>query len=200
MGDKASVARQEASNVASGATESAKAVAGEASTQIKNVAQQAKTQLSDLMGQTKDEVRQQAQAKGEQAAGGLRSLSQQLEALASGRPEEAGQLTSYLDDARERVMGFATTLEQRGPQGMLEDIARYARRKPGTFLLMSGAAGFFVGRLVRAGAAASHESGDGQRFGSSYTPAIGGSVQGELQQAGTWVEADPLDVGTPARF
>jgi len=200
--DKGAVARREASNVASTAGESAKAVAQEASTQVKNVAQQAKTQLTGLMGQTKDEVRQQAQAKGEQAAGGLRTLSQQLEALANGRPEEAGQLTSYLDDARQRVMGFASSLEQRGPQGLLEDIARYARRKPGSFLLMAGAAGFFAGRLVRAGAAASHENGDGaQRYGSSYTTQFSGSTQGQLQQPNAWDAPDTrLDVDVPARF
>jgi len=201
--DKASVARREASNVASGAGENAKAVAQEATAQVKNVAHQAKTQLTDLMGQTKEEVRQQAQAKGEQAASGLRSFSQQLEALANGRPEEAGQLTSYLDDARQRVMGFASTLEQRGPQGVLEDVARYARRKPGTFLLMAGAAGFFAGRMVRAGTAASHDNGDGtQRYESAYTPAYRGNLQGELQQANAWPEpgSSRLDVDDPARF
>ena len=97
--------------IASEAGDSAKDVAGQAAEQLSNVAQQAKTQLSGLVDQTKAEVRQQAQAKGEQAADALRSLSDQLQALASGRPQDAGQLTSYLDDARQRVVGLASTLE-----------------------------------------------------------------------------------------
>jgi len=194
---------------ASAAGDNAKAVAQEATTQVKNVAQQAKTQLTGLMGQTKDEVRQQAQSKGEQAASGLRTLSQQLEALANGRPQEAGQLTSYLDEARERMMGFASSLEQRGPQGMLQDVSRYARRKPGSFLLMAGVAGFFAGRLVRAGAAANSESNSdsqgwqgSQGYGSSYTPQFG-NTQGELQQTTAWDAPDTrldIDVDSPARF
>jgi len=193
-----------AGDKAAAAGENAKAVAQEATTQVKNVAQQAKTQLTGLMGQTKDEVRQQAQAKGEQAASGLRTLSQQLEALANGRPQEAGQLTSYLDDARERVMGFASSLEQRGPQGLLQDVSRYARRKPGSFLLMAGVAGFFAGRLVRAGVAANSESdGESQGYGSSYTPQLGSNIQGELQQTTAWDAPDTrldVDIDAPARF
>jgi hypothetical protein len=128
---------------------------------VKDVAQQAKSQLTDLVDQTRDEVRQQAQARGEQAARGLRTLSDQIMALSDGRPGEAGPLTSYLNEARHRVVGFAETLERRGPQGLLDDVSRFARRKPGTFLLVAGAAGFAVGRLVRAGAAASHDQSGG---------------------------------------
>jgi hypothetical protein len=189
--------------VASEAGDSAKDVAGQAAEQLTNVAQQAKTQLTGLVNQTKDDVRQQAQAKGDQAAGALRSLSDQLQALAGGRPQEAGQLTSYLDDARQRVVGLASTLEQRGPQGVLDDVARYARRKPGMFLLMAGVAGFSVGRFVRAGAAASHES-DGlneyqRRYGTGYRPPeMGSGTPGALQQTSTWAEPELMPDVAPA--
>jgi hypothetical protein len=190
--------------VASEAGGSAKDVAGQATEQLSNVAEQAKTQLTGLVDQTKAEMQQQAQARGEQAAGALRSLSDQLQALASGRPQEAGQLTSYLDEARQRVVGVASTLEQRGPQGVLDDVARYARRKPGMFLLMAGVAGFSVGRLVRAGAAASHES-DGlneyqRRYGTGYRPPeMTTRTRGALQQTTSGQESESrLDLAREA--
>ena len=65
-----------------------------------------------------------AQAKGEQAAGCAASLSDQLQALAEWQATRSEPLTSYLGDARQRVIGLASTFEQRGPQGVLDDVAR----------------------------------------------------------------------------
>jgi len=159
-------AGQQASQVASTGVESAKNVANEAATQMKDVAGQAKQQIHTLVGQTKDEMRTQAESKGREAATGLRTISDQIRALAEGRPEEASKLTPYLDDARQRVMGFADTLEQRGPQGLMEDMTRFARRKPGMFLMMAAAAGFGLGRVVRAGAASQSEQNEQSSYGS----------------------------------
>jgi hypothetical protein len=175
----AKVVAREASTVASSGVEAAKKVADEASAQVKDVAQQAKAQLTDLVGQTRAEVLQQAQARGEQAARGLRTLSDQIRALSDGRPGEAGPLMSYLDGARERVVGFAETLERRGPQGLLDDVSRFARRKPGAFLLVAATTGFAVGRLVRAGAAASHDHSDGADGSrSNFEPRYGNQSVG----------------------
>jgi ElaB/YqjD/DUF883 family membrane-anchored ribosome-binding protein len=167
-GGTAKAAAQQASEVASTGVESVKQVASDAAEQVKDVAAQAKSQVSDLIGQTRQEVRQQAEAKGQEAASSLRKFSEQITALSQGRPSEAGQLTSYLDDARQRVQGIADTLEQRGPQGLLDDVTQFARRKPGTFLLCAAVAGFGVGRLVRAGAASDSTAG-------SASPATYGS-------------------------
>jgi hypothetical protein len=191
-GAKMKAAGQEASEVASTGVESVKHVASEAAEQVKDVAAQAKGQLSDLIGQTKQEVRQQAESKGQEAASSLRRFSEQISALSEGRPGEAGQLTSYLDDARQRVQGIADTLEQRGPQGLLDDVSRFARRKPGTFLLVAAVAGFGVGRLVRAGAASQSTSDSG--FPAMYASSgvqstrgsFSGSPRGELGPSDAW--------------
>jgi hypothetical protein len=192
-GVKMKAAAQEASEVASTGVESVKHVANEAAVQVKDVAAQAKGQLSDLIGQTRQEVRQQAETKGQEAASSLRRFSEQISALSEGRPGEAGQLTSYLDDARQRVQGIADTLEQRGPQGLLDDVSRFARRKPGTFLLFAAVAGFGVGRLVRAGAASQSTSDPGSRTmygsdGQSTRGSFSGSTRGELGPSDAWPE------------
>jgi len=163
-------AKQEATHVASSAADSAKQVASEATTQAKAVAQQAKEQVTSLLDQTRSEVRQTAQQKGEQAATGLRTFADQLRSLANGQPDQAGQLQRYVQDAQDRVSSLATRLENEGPQAVIGDVTRFARQRPVVFLAMAAGAGFALGRLVRAGAAASSDqsSGNGQSLYGSY--------------------------------
>ena len=152
--DVAQSAKQEATHVASSAADNAKQVAAEATTQAKAVAQQTREQVTNLLDQTRVEVRQTAQQKGEQAASGLRTFADQLRSLANGQPDQAGQLRAYVQDAQARVSALATRLEDEGPEAVLADVTRFARRRPAMFLMLAGGAGFAVGRLVRAGATA----------------------------------------------
>ena len=165
--DVAQSARQEATQVASSAADNAKQVASEATMQAKAVAQQAKEQVTNLVDQTRLEVLQTAQQKGEQAATGLRTFADQLRSLANGQPDQAGQLQGYVQEAQDRVSAFATRLENDGPQAVLADVTRFARQRPGVFLMVAAGAGFAIGRLVRAGAAASSEH---QSNGNGHAP------------------------------
>lgn len=162
----AKTAASEASNVTSAAAGGAKEVAGEAAAQAKQVASQAKEHVTQLVHQTREELSSQASSKSEQAAGGLRTLSGQISALAEGRPGEAGPLAGYLNDAQSRVNSFAQRLEQGGPQGLMDEVIGFARRRPGAFLMGAVGAGFVVGRMVRSGAMSSSSGGggNGQQF------------------------------------
>ena len=92
----------------------------------------------------------QAQARTERAAQGLRNLSDQLQALAEGRPQEAGNLADVARNARGRVTQVADRLEAGGVDGALDDLALFARRRPWAFLGLCAAGGFVLGRVVRA--------------------------------------------------
>jgi len=162
--EKAGQAAEQASATASTAAEGAKHVAGEAKQQVQAVAGEAKNQVQQIVGRTKDEIQQQADQRNRQAAEGLRSMSTSINALLQGRPEQASQITGYLQQAQTKIDTFAQQLEQRGPQGVLEDVTRFARRKPGLFLLGAIGAGFAVGRVVRAGAAAAQDQQDQQQY------------------------------------
>jgi uncharacterized phage infection (PIP) family protein YhgE len=165
----AETAGTEVSNVATTAAESAKEVAGEATAQTKAVVSQAKQQVDSLVRQTKSEVRQQAEDRSAQAASGLRTLSEQMAALADGRPDSAGQLPKYLEDVQEHVRGWASRIEQRGPQGVIDDMSRFARRRPGLFLAGAVGAGFVAGRMARASS--------GQAESTSVSPSIDSGTQ-----------------------
>ena len=54
-------------------------------------------------------------------------------------------------------MRLASRMEQGGAQGVVDDVTRFARRRPGAFLAGAAGVGFVVGRLVRAGAASQRE-------------------------------------------
>ena len=158
-GQVADTAMSEASNVASTATEGARDVAGEAGAQAKAVAGEAKQQLDRLISQGRDEVRQQAEQRSSQAAGQLRTLSEQFSALVAGRPEAAGPLVGYASDLQSQLRRLASRVEQGGAQGVMDDVTRFARRRPGAFLAGAASIGFVVGRLVRAGVASQRENG-----------------------------------------
>ena len=134
-------------------------MADEAGAQAKAVAGEAKQQLDRLINEGRDELRQQAEQRSSQAAGQLRTLSEQLGALVQGRPEAAGPLVGYVSDLQSQLRRRASRMEQGGAQGVVEDVTRFARRRPGTFLAGAAGAGFVVGRLVRAGAASQREDG-----------------------------------------
>ena len=170
----ANVAKSEVSDVAASAAEGVRDVVDEASAQAKAVATQARQQLDRMVSQGRDEFRVQAEQRGSQAAGQLRTLSQQLTALAEGRPESAGPLVGYLEDVQGQIRRLTSRLEQGGPQGLVDDVSSFARRRPGVFLAAALGAGFVAGRVVRATAA--NQRADGDLVSSSSAPR---SVLGE---------------------
>ncbi len=130
------------------AREAATAVKEEAATVARTVQEQVRTIASDV----RSEVRSHSEDRARQAATQLQTLSERIDALLSGRPSDAGPLPDYLRQGQTKVQAFARTLEQRGPQGLIDDAVSFGRRRPGAFLVMAAGLGFAVGRLARAGA------------------------------------------------
>jgi hypothetical protein len=67
-------------------------------------------------------------------------------------------VAGYADQARRKVDEFANRLDREGIDGLASDLTRFARRRPGLFLLSCAGAGFALARVVRSQAATS--SGD----------------------------------------
>jgi hypothetical protein len=88
----------------------------------------------------------------------MRTLSQQLTALAEGHPEAAGPLAEYVGHSGDKVGEYAKRLHDGGLDGIVGDARGFARRRPGLFLLGAVAAGFAAGRLIRGSQAAGDES------------------------------------------
>jgi hypothetical protein len=164
-----------------GAQEKMSRVASEAPAQAGKVAHDVKTQLRESTQRTMGDVRGQADQQASKAAQGLRDLSNRAQALAEGRTEEAGNLGGMVENLGRQANEFAARLEARGVQGLLDDAARFGRRRPMAFLALAVGAGFVAGRVVRTGAeVTSSDDGSNGQMGT-MTPAYGGTplVEGE---------------------
>jgi hypothetical protein len=158
-GAQASV-KDKAGESAQAGHQAAEQVAQNAAEHAQELAQEAQTQARNLMGEARDQVRGQAGAQQQNAVSKLRSLGDQLRSMASNGQQ--GQVaTDLVSQTADRAHGVADWLDQRQPEDVLEELRRFARRRPGTFLLGALAAGVFAGRLTR-GAVAVHteDSGD----------------------------------------
>lgn len=197
---------EEAQGVASTAMDAAREFGAEATDQVRAVADQARSQLRTLADQASTELRAHADSRSQQATTNLRTLADRLDALASGRTQDAGPLVGYLYDAKRRALSLADRLETRGPDGMVEDVSTFARRRPGLFLLAAAGAGLATGRIFRAERAAEHRANtsnpQGQRaawvaepdWGAStpgrdeLTGAVGGAVATDARERGQLAE------------
>lgn len=172
-GSTVDTAKDEAKQVSDTAAESGKQVAETAKGEAKNVAAETKQQAVSLLDTVRAEVGEQANTSQNRIADTLHGLSKELGGLASGS-SESGPLTDLAHEASRKGGEVAHWLQEREPSDVLDEVRAYARRRPGTFLLLCGLAGVVAGRLTRS-AVASRTSLDSDDSNSANTrPALGG--------------------------
>ena len=143
-------AKDEASSVARTAADSGGQVADTAKQEGQRVVSEAVGQARNLVGEARAQVAQQATSQQSKAISTVRSLSDELQTMASSS-DQSGLASELVRQAATRVQQMADFLESREPQDLVEDARNFARRKPGVFLLGAAAAGLAAGRLTRAG-------------------------------------------------
>jgi hypothetical protein len=153
----ADVAKQQAGQVVEGASDAGKQVAAVAGDQAQHVAGEAKNQAQDLLHQTRDELTTQAAAQQTRVAGSLRALSAEFVSMARGC-ENPGLATDLTRQAAGHAETVASWLDEREPGQIVDEITRFARRKPGTFLALAAGAGLLAGRLGRGLAASDSDT------------------------------------------
>jgi ElaB/YqjD/DUF883 family membrane-anchored ribosome-binding protein len=150
------VAVDEARNVGQTAAQAGSQVASVATDQAKEVVQETQRQAKDLLDQGRSQLKDQAVTQQQKAGQSLSSLAQELRSLADGTSEGApGPARDLLQQASSSVENFASMLQNREPAELLDEVRRFARRKPGLFLLGAAAAGVLAGRLT-SGVKAAH--------------------------------------------
>jgi len=144
-------ALDEAGQVKETSAEAARQVAGTVKEKASDVTSDAREQTRRLASQTRDELVGQAIQQKKRAASGLRSVSDELRGMAEhGTSGLGAELARHGADFTNQAADF---LQQHEPGDLLEEVRGFARRKPGTFLLVAAAAGVVAGRLTRALAA-----------------------------------------------
>jgi hypothetical protein len=145
---KIDAAKHEAAEVKDTATAQAKDVAEAVKDEASTVFGEAKYQAKDLYAQTQRELEDQASTQQERVAVGLRSISHELGTMATN--SDGGVASDLVQQVASRLASASTWLGDRDPSSVLAEAKRFARRKPGTFILAAAVAGVVVGRLTRA--------------------------------------------------
>lgn len=145
---KKDAAKGETSKIAGQAVGAAQNVAQTAKLEAGNVASEAKSSAKGLLHEAKSGLGSQAGAQQQKAADGIRTISSQLQTMADA-PEQQGIASDLIRQAADRTSSVASWVENKDPKALLEDVQSFARRKPGTFLLLAASAGMLVGRLAR---------------------------------------------------
>jgi hypothetical protein len=182
--------KEKATDVAATARDEARGVAGDARGEAAAVVSEAGTQARNLADEARIALRQQASDGSSRAAGAVDHLAVRLRALADGNADQAGELQRYARELGDRLGGVAARMQSRGPDGLVDDVQRFARRRPGVFLAVAAGAGFAAGRVFRgaktdAETSTSSSSGNGDSSGSEVTAL--GTAGGGAPEAGATV-------------
>lgn len=176
---KVDAAKHEASDLKDSATGHAKDVLGAAKDEASGVVGEAKMQAKDLYAQTQRELRDQANTQQKRLATGLRSVGDELGSMAA-NSDGSGIAADLVQQASGRVSAAANWLGDRDPGAVLSEVKRYARRKPGTFILAAAIGGVIIGRLTRAlasdAADQKHATGQGHATGEGRATGQGHAV------------------------
>ena len=170
------VAKDQAADVKDTAKERGQQVAEVAKDQASNVTAEAQRQAKDLLHQGRSEVQNQTRQQQQRVAGGLHTLADELRNMAEGRNEAPGVATDLAREASDRLKSFASQLNDREPGELLDEVRRFARQRPGTFLGLAAVAGVVAGRLTRGVKDAS--SGGSQGSGQPVVGAYGTETYG----------------------
>jgi hypothetical protein len=170
----------EGRRVASDAAESSKQVGRVAKDEAASVAQEAKSQARSLVSQASSQLSDQAATQKDSLVTWLHSMADELRAMVDGvqsqRIEDGSESSQpgYARDLAERGADYAQCtaawLEDRQPNDIFQEVGKFARRRPGAFLLIAATAGVVVGRLTKGlTAASSDDSSPSQssQFGST---------------------------------
>jgi len=161
----ASTASDAAGQVVQETGEQLRQVGGAVREQVTEVTDQVATEGKRLLEDAKSTLHQQAQTETERIADALRKVGDQLTGMLAGQAPEEGPVRDYVEQASSKVNEFAGRLRQRGFDGMVSDAERFARRRPGAFLLGAAAAGALVGRVLR-GTKSDHQGNGSSQLSS----------------------------------
>jgi hypothetical protein len=192
-------AKEEAADVARTAAGSAQNVAQTAKEEVANVAAEAKYSAQDLLAQAKSGLTSQAGTQQQKAAEGIRTMSSQLQSMADA-PDQQGMASDLIRQAAQRSEAVASWLENRQPGDLLGEVQRFARNRPGTFLLLAAGAGVLAGRLTRGLTAGATESqaGTGSRgLSGQYSSPYGDQYSEGYAPAGGTVPPPPVQLPAP---
>jgi hypothetical protein len=157
-GSTVETAKSEAANVKDTAAGAASGVADTAKSEVSNVVGEAKYQVRNFVDETRSQLRGQVTNQQSQLASTLNGWASELGSMGA-KSDDSGPMSDLAQEASRRVGEISHWLDNHEPADLFDEVKRFARRRPGTFLALAAAAGVVAGRLTR-GAVAANTSVD----------------------------------------
>ena len=145
----AQAAQDEAGQVADKAQDAAREVTGTAREEARQVADEATEHVKSLGASAQDELFSQASTQQQRLAEQSRTVTDDIHRISRGERPESDLVTRFVSMAAQRAEDFTTQLENKQPKELLNDVRRFAARRPGAFLAIAAGVGLVAGRLTR---------------------------------------------------
>jgi hypothetical protein len=168
--------RSKAQSAASTAADESRRVGQVTGEEVKNVAGEAAAQVRNLADEARAQVQEQSRSQRDRLVSTLSTFGDDLDSMSREGSGTSGLAADVVRMASDRARQLSSRIEGREPQELLEEVRSFARRRPGTFLLGSLAAGVLAGRLLRGAKEAGDTSGVQQADGPAYDPLQAGVV------------------------
>jgi vacuolar-type H+-ATPase subunit H len=167
-------------------------VAQNAKTEARGVASDAKDQAADVLHKSREELRERASDQTKTLSSTLGDLAGQLDTMADGSDDPKAQVAQLAKSAAGQLQKSADRLDDGGFDGLVDDMKRFARNRPGAFLLGAVATGFAVGRLAKH--ADLQQAGEQAKQAASPADAAGGDATASKQGLGS-TQGGPSSLG-----
>jgi hypothetical protein len=167
--DDTSKAKQVTGQSKEAVTQAAADVKDTATEQAQRVGTEARTQARNVAADVRDKVSEQARTQNDKMVSTIRQTAGQLDEMRGDRQDSpAAAVVSRVADGGRQLADY---LDRNGPEGVLQEVQGFARRRPGTFLATALVAGFVVGRLGKGVAKADPNAASGKPTGDSFASA-----------------------------
>lgn len=144
----AEIARDEANDLKEHVADAGSDLLDTARGEVSNVVGEATSRARNLAREAREELRNQADAQQQRVAAGLRSVGDELSAMAKSSDSD-GVATNLVHEAALRADKAASWLAARDAGSLLTEVKTFAARRPGVFIAGAVIAGVLAGRLTR---------------------------------------------------
>lgn len=184
-GDSDPSAKEKAAQSAQAGKQAASEVASTAADKAKDVAQETKQQARNVLGQAQDQLKQQTATQHQNLVSNLHAIGDQLGSMAQ-NSDQSGYATDLVSQAGDRAHSAASFLESREPSELVDELRRFARQKPGLFIVGALAAGVVAGRLTRGVVAVHKDDSDDSSGNSQVAGYSAGTEQSDYTAGGSY--------------
>jgi hypothetical protein len=169
--------RDRGAEVAQDAKDEARSVAHTAQHEAGRVADEVRHQATHLTESAREQLHHQARSQTEHLGEAIGGMGDRIQALADGRPEDAGNVQELARSIAEQAKTVSRRIDELGFDGSVDELQRYARRRPGAFLAGAAAIGFVAARLTQG----ARQAGDDRSDPRSTSRSMGHAELGQPQ-------------------